>query len=388
MDFIPVIIIVIIVLLIRSQISNGKKKASAPSGGTFRNIRVNAAAWMEAAGELHCQYNRATETTPPFLSGELDDFTYRILPDFSEEKKLLYILEYPVPVKLRFGISNLVILDKELSEMQEFTGRKLFRVDEAVCAAEDRDSFQLLFSDPVRQKAVAELLQLTPFVQITNEKIIMEEPDVLVPDPALLRQMLGFAQMMYNNCETANTVPSAPSAPAPSAPAPAPAPVIPKPEPVPTPVPAIKPEPVIAPEPVVKPAAPVSSAEPGPNVSSAAEKMVNRLFAKSFPGKEEKDYFEKIKGSPVEWAGTLKSSYEFSSDFVFGSRKGVKATLEVCEIKSQYGSKQIVKAVVAFPPETAAHLKTQIGQRVRFRGILLKMEPFSRELYFSDGILQ
>ena len=120
----------------------------------------------------------------------------------------------------------------------------------------------------------------------------------------------------------------------------------------------------------------------------SAEGLAKALFSASFPGEKEKAFFNQQIGKTVQWSGTLKSVYPYSSDFVFGKGPGVKATFEICETASGYGMKQKIKATVSFSEETLAVLKGKNGAIFTFTGTLLKMESFAREILLEKGSLQ
>ena len=118
------------------------------------------------------------------------------------------------------------------------------------------------------------------------------------------------------------------------------------------------------------------------------ESVCSALFGKAFPGTEERAAFDAMKGRRVRWSGELQMSMPFSMDFVFGTTRGVKATIAVWKIQqSKFGVPVQIKAVAAFPPtlrETLASLK---GKTIVFEGELLKFEPFAREIYLQDASL-
>ena len=117
-----------------------------------------------------------------------------------------------------------------------------------------------------------------------------------------------------------------------------------------------------------------------------AESVCAALFGKAFPGAEERAAFDAMKGRRVRWSGELQMSMPFSMDFVFGSRKGVKATLLICKLAQ--GSVPVrIKAVAAFPPDLRDRLEALKGETVVFEGELLKFEPFAREIYLQDASL-
>ena len=123
-----------------------------------------------------------------------------------------------------------------------------------------------------------------------------------------------------------------------------------------------------------------------PDAMPSKEQLIPSLWTSSSVGQKEKELFEKYKGRRVQWDGILKSAYDFSTDFVFGSGGGIKATLEVYELtpgNSLLRAK--IKAVVHFSKEDSAVLKSASGKKVVFQGELLKIEPFAKELYLSSG---
>lgn len=134
--------------------------------------------------------------------------------------------------------------------------------------------------------------------------------------------------------------------------------------------------PRIQPEPVVK--------KPTVAEDLTVESVCTALFGKAFPGAEERAAFDAMKGRRVRWSGELLMSMPFSMDFVFGSQKGVKATLLICKL-AQGSVKVQIKAVAAFPPDKREILDAMKGKMVLFEGELLKFEPFAREIYLVDA---
>lgn len=136
--------------------------------------------------------------------------------------------------------------------------------------------------------------------------------------------------------------------------------------------------PRIQPEPVVK--------KPTVAEDLTVESVCTALFAKSFPGAEERAAFDAMKGRRVRWSGELLMSMPFSMDFVFGSQKGVKATILICKL-AQGSVKAQIKAVAAFPPDFRERLDAMKGKPLVFEGELLKFEPFAREIYLTGASL-
>ncbi len=141
-------------------------------------------------------------------------------------------------------------------------------------------------------------------------------------------------------------------------------------------------------EPVTPQSQPVPEQKPAAPVADdlTVESVCSALFGKAFPGAEERAAFDAMKGRRVRWSGELLMSMPFSMDFVFGSQKGVKATILICKIEQ--GSLPVqIKAVAAFPPTLREQLDSLKGKTIIFEGELLKFEPFAREIYLLDALL-
>ena len=124
----------------------------------------------------------------------------------------------------------------------------------------------------------------------------------------------------------------------------------------------------------------------GGTASLTVESVSVALFGKAFPGAEERAAFDAMKGHRVRWSGELLMSMPFSMDFVFGSQKGIKATVLICKL-AQGSVKVQIKAVAAFPPDYRERLDALKGKMILFEGELLKFEPFAREIYLVDASL-
>ena len=116
--------------------------------------------------------------------------------------------------------------------------------------------------------------------------------------------------------------------------------------------------------------------------------FIRRLWQSGTSAVRQKELFAPYAGHEVEWEGILKMCYAYSSDFVFGKDGGIKATFELEEFKPEGSFMPIkVKAVAAFPKSEQEKLGKASGQKFRFRGKLLKIEPIAREIYISSGII-
>jgi hypothetical protein len=136
-------------------------------------------------------------------------------------------------------------------------------------------------------------------------------------------------------------------------------------EPVPPPAPAVTPTP-----------------RPKPKGEPVDVKTVTRVLfgedASSFDA--ERIFIQQFEGRPIRWKGELRSVDRFHRDMVLGEGPAVRATVLVHRMASRYGVKEIV-AVVRFPDEEADRLREHRGDRITFRGRLLKCDPFLRKIY-------
>lgn len=125
------------------------------------------------------------------------------------------------------------------------------------------------------------------------------------------------------------------------------------------------------------------------DVSLNKAALLSRLWHSSFPGNEERKFFEEqCKGKTVEWDGILRSCYDYSTDFVFGGNGGCKAVIELMELTQGNSAFKVkIKAVVSFPKETYQQLRNASGKKICFSGSLLKFEPLAKEIYVCRGNL-
>ena len=163
------------------------------------------------------------------------------------------------------------------------------------------------------------------------------------------------------------------------------------------PVPAAVPAPPSVPE--LRPAPPEShtvkteeitqqipaSAAPS-SADLSVEVLAENLFGNAFAGDKEKEYFASVKGKKVIWKGMVKSAFSYSSDFVFGNQKGIKAKIFLMDYKRQGSliSSQI-NATISFPVEYEAFLRENTGKEIYFSGELFHFESISKEILLTNG---
>ena len=116
------------------------------------------------------------------------------------------------------------------------------------------------------------------------------------------------------------------------------------------------------------------------------ESVAEIVFRSTLPGPKEKEFFASLVGRRVEWSGTIRMAYEISSDFVFGNGKAIKVQMDLCTINGKFG-RQTLRATAAFPPGDISAFRSASQKQIRFRGTILKLESFSREVYLSEGEL-
>ena len=129
---------------------------------------------------------------------------------------------------------------------------------------------------------------------------------------------------------------------------------------------------------------------PEPASASIPEKTVflHTLCSAGSTPQQQKAFFEKYLGAEVEWSGSLKMFYSYSTDFVFGQTSGVKAAFDLYEFKPEGSFIPVkIKAVVSFSEDAGRPFRNAYGKTFRFRGKLLKFEPVAREIFLSGGMI-
>ena len=337
----------IIFMMIRSQ----KKKASGnarPSSSSAGPGLWNLQEWMDIAGELRCRYLRPENAgSAPALAGSLEGFAFEISPDPKNPMMLFYRIRFRTPCHAGAAArTKAAALFPDWAQLS-------FREDSLELIFPGKTPSPEVLRSLVRAAGIVHPSQgPEPEVRIPvpDED---EEPEIIVPEEDETFEETAPEEAEEFEYEEKEPVESFEPA-----------------------------EPAAAEE-----AAEEESPE-DPEEFLVSTRLAERLFPRQgFPGQAEKDFFETVKGRTVEWNAVVKSAYAFSSDFVFGNGKGVRCTMDLCQISNSFGSMQTVRAVAAFPPETADTLRSLYGKEIRFRGVLLKFEPFSKEIYLSGGEL-
>ncbi len=134
-------------------------------------------------------------------------------------------------------------------------------------------------------------------------------------------------------------------------------------------------------EPVVPPAA-----DRSPDTDPGA--VADALFdAKLLSFETTRIFEERYEGMPVRWEGILVRASGYRSDLDFRDGPGVKALIRVHTLANDLYAGRDVEAVVQLPPAAAADLEQRRGQRVRFSGTLVRIDPLMRNLFVANGRL-
>ena len=354
------VIAIIIILVLRSGRKNAKAgKSRTPVGGPGSFDAAgqangpgqisgpDIALWRKAASELSGKLRMPYDKSGLGLSvtGKIEGHPFQI--DFTGEKGIFYSLTLPYAP----AVENHQILPIRCVADQAIIGEnKIF----LLCRKMTPEAAV------IKEMAAhaGRILMTIPFEE--------EDPDERPESAFLHRQVQNTAKTE----ETPHAVPVVPI--------PVPEPAVEK-----TPEPAAA-EPVESPAPAEAEAEADDHAEEGDALSP--ESLAEILFRSTLPGPEEKAYFASLIGHPVEWSGTVRMAYEISSDFVFGSGKAVKVQMDLCTVQGKYG-RQTLRGTAVFPPENYKELRSLSNKTIRFRGSILKLEPFSREIYLAKGEL-
>lgn len=417
--FFWILVIFIIVLNILGSIAKrGSPKGGASGSGKwlkdpagFFNASTRNEAWMHAAGEMGFSFLRPAHSGgTPEISGRVDrmDVTASCAPaenGFAPET--VYRVKFNTPLK----IGLLIMKDRPEEVRRFFSGRRQYNslidflpddmAESAVSAYEEKEL--KAFLTPDRAREIVDGAAEFPRFRIDDDTLTVRYPGI---ESNVDRFVSRFNRIIALGKCLSEKSPSVSGTEI-------------RPVPVVTPdsmphlddievkrklarktaeEPVIAPESAVAekpsesvPEPVAEPVpAPVEevpvAAATGSDAMPSKEQMLAVIWRSSSVGPKEKEFFEKYKGQSVCWDGVLKTAYDYSTDFVFGSGGGVKGTLEIYEM-TPGGSllRTKIKAVVSFPKEDAPILKNASGKTVLFEGNLLKLEPFAREIYLTDG---
>ena len=404
-----ILIFFIVILNVLGKIARSAKKLQprekTSGGGLLDSIgkAFNASArneaWMKAAGDLGLSFVRpSTVYDTPSIAGRIEGFEISVFTEHDPDKTI-YRITFPKNIDIGF----LAMRDEAVTMLnRQFSGRKRLDkilnllpddlVNSAVSAYEEKALNRFLTKE--RRDALLRCLRLYENVKIDDNSLavtyngIEGNPEKLC---ARINTALMFARIF--GCDT-EPLPTPPSAAAHSNDIRNPEAIKAEPEAIKAEPEAIKAEPEAIkaePEDALSPPAPAHSRNPdetSDNELLKKEALLPALFASTFVGTREKELFELVRGKEVVWDGLLKGEYEFGMDFAFGSQGGVKATLELLEIRQgAYSMKAKVKGIVCFPKSELQTLRALNGERITFRGTLLKFEGFAREVYLTSGAL-
>lgn len=395
----------------------------APQATLFRNGQ-----WKLAAQQLACAFDpgKRNDGRDVSISGNVSGHAVTVRR--FGHNYVRYFVAFRRPLRSRVCVvRDLEPIAKRILDGHPVFSSKLFfpsREPDFFCSADSEETFDRFLNVPSNRSAVLNLVRTFPAGMFNSEGVSVRLRAV-TPDPGTLRQMVALADALESPSDLSmpdlttaakKDLLSIPPAHILSPVSPA------KEEDTPKRFPPIRigaerrpydggakvsggpvvfAEPVIPAEPDI-PVEPDVSLEPDeteavPDQAFHAEEVpafsvesvCSVLFAKSFPGAEERAAFETMKGRRVRWSGEIQMVLPFSMDFTFGSNRGVKATLFVHEMAQGHsGMKVRIKAVAAFPPELQGALEASKGKTVVFSGEILKFEPFAREIYLRNAALE
>jgi hypothetical protein len=153
--------------------------------------------------------------------------------------------------------------------------------------------------------------------------------------------------------------------------------------------PPITKEPAHPPDHEARPAETPEDAPPpsAPSKSIEAEAFFAKVFDSRLGSLNSARIFEnEYEGSRVEWEGDLVSASEFSIDFVFKNRTGIKATFEIHKQSSARDGGKIA-VIVQFPKDQLAALDNSLRRKTRFSGKLFGVDGLMKRVFLVEGRL-
>ena len=401
----PIIVFVIVILIIRSvaqKAAPSSKKRPTGSGDTLGDILQQAIRstsnekWMAAAGALKSRYIRPASGKAPSIEGQYHDLKFQIFLVHPNATNVSCRIEFPENID-----KDLLIVYEKNGQVAQYFRKHPMLTDFGLPgriggSAANPHWFREYLAKGDRSGIIKSMIHYLQSFKITDSGVVaVFDTKDNSPDVPMIKVLLQDIDEHVYVRDARDTISLAVEDNTPVEPVIAPEAKIDIDEPV-VVTPVVPMPEVAAPKPVFSAAPSTFSASPK-NIQTQAPQAVelsleqqafcDALFSKSIPGKMENEAFAAVKGKTVEWCGTLLSSYDFTFDFAFGNRKGVKATFLLCEVVGSGSLKQKVKVHVAFPAELSAELKQKRNEKFAFRGTLLKMEAFSREIYIDNGEL-
>ena len=396
----PIIVFVIVILIIRNvaqKAAPSSKKRPTGSGDTLGDILQQAIRstsnekWMAAAGALKSRYIRPVSGKAPSIEGQYHDLKFQIFLVHPNATNVSCRIEFPENID-----KDLLIVYEKNGQVAQYFRKHPMLTDFDLPgriggSAANPHWFREYLAKGDRSGIIKSMIHYLQSFKITDSGVVAvfdtkdNSPDVPmikvllqdIDEHVYVRDAQDTISLAVEDNPPVEPVIApeakididepvivAPVAPMPEVAAPKPVTVAPMPE-------------VAAPKPVFSAAPSTFSASPK-NIQTQAPQAVelsleqqafcDALFSKSIPGKMENEAFAAVKGKTVEWCGTLLSSYDFTFDFAFGNRKGVKATFLLCEVTGNGSLKQKVKVHVAFPAELSAELNRNGMKNLHFAG--------------------
>jgi hypothetical protein len=116
--------------------------------------------------------------------------------------------------------------------------------------------------------------------------------------------------------------------------------------------------------------------------------VAGALFGPGTSGPERDRLFEeRFRDRVVSWSGELLRLETYRSDATFEGGPGVRAVLVVHTITGDTGGTREVRAIVQLPTGEE-DLRARRGERIAFRGRLMRQDGFLRDLYVADGSIE
>jgi hypothetical protein len=116
--------------------------------------------------------------------------------------------------------------------------------------------------------------------------------------------------------------------------------------------------------------------------------VCERLFDPKNMTSDTNELFEKhYRGGRVRWSGTLTSVRSYTFDLVFGNEPGSRAVFEIHKMGGPSFSARPVQAVVQFPADKEAFLRSKLDKPLSFEGKLVSCDAFMRNLFVAEGQL-
>ena len=116
------------------------------------------------------------------------------------------------------------------------------------------------------------------------------------------------------------------------------------------------------------------------------QSIADELFESGKTSSQAVELFEeRYEGKHIRWSGKLTNVRTYMFDLNFGNDPGIRAEIELPDLRTESIGTRPLKAVVRFPPNMEEPLRALLDLSLEFSGNLLSCDIFMRTVFVTDG---